>query len=118
RRIPNGTYARCGRSANQLMISLLPDNYIAIPFFNFFVSACFMTILVNLFKIQVSQKTKRIYKMIDIVMATSYVLFLVLKMAGVIAIGNYPFISLYWTIFIAWGFIFTIDINSQIKESI
>lgn len=91
-------------------------NFVAVPLFYFFISACLLTILFKLFNTHFTQKTRRIYRLIDAILMMIYVIFIILKMIGYLATSNLPFVSIYWIIFIAWGCIFTIDFNSQTKK--
>ena len=102
------------RNINRILDTLY--FFVMIPLFFFFISACFFTILIKLFNIHFAQNIKGIYRLIDIIIAIVYVIFLVLKAGGYITIGNMPFVSIYWIIFIAWGFIFSIDLNGYKKE--
>lgn len=91
-------------------------NYVAIPLFYFFISGCLFTILFKLLNTHLSQKTKRVYKLINTIILIIYIFFLLLKIIGYFTIGNLPFISVYWIIFIAWGCIFTINFSSSKKK--
>ncbi|WP_394525253.1 hypothetical protein [Lacrimispora sp. JR3] len=100
-------------------INLILDTlygFVVIPLFYFFLSSCLATIFVKLSSVQVSKTTKKISKLIDILLLVIYIIVLVLKLLGFITIGNIPFISIYWIVFIAWGCIFTIDVNAQLKK--
>ncbi len=92
-------------------INLILDTlygYIAIPLFYFLISACLMTIFINLSRIRISKKMK-IFNMIDTFLLIIYMIVLVLRLSGDMSIGIIPFVSKYWFVFIAWGCIFTID---------
>lgn len=91
-------------------------SFVAIPLFYFFLSSCLTTMLIKLANIQISKTTKSIYKLIDIFLLIIYIILLIMKLLGYIAIGNIPFVSIYWIVFIVWGYIFTINVNSQIKK--
>lgn len=86
--------------------------FVAIPFFYFSLSSCLITIFVKSFCIKASKSIKRIYKRIDLLLLLIYVILLVLKLLGYITIGIIPFVSIYWIAFIAWGWIFSNDINA------
>lgn len=91
-------------------------NFVAVPFFYFFISGCLLTLFLKLFNTHFAQKTKRICRLIDTILLVIYVIFIVLKMIGYFVTGNLPFVSIYWIIFIIWGCIFTIDFNIRTKK--
>lgn len=100
-------------------INLIADTIyglMAIPLFYFFVSSCLATIFIKIFDLPISRITKCIYRAVDIFLLLIYMVLITLKLLGFITIGIIPFVSIYWVIFIAWGCIFAIDVNVQLKK--